>query len=235
MAPMVWTAATGRMLPAAMGGLHVRLFDIQGLLISLPVILISLSFHEFAHAWAANRLGDPTARLSGRMTMDPLAHIDPFGFILLILAGWGWAKPVPVNPYNFRRPKQGMLYTSLAGPASNVMLALVSTIVLKLALLLNVNSTFVVALLQRMILLNLGLAAFNLIPVPPLDGSKILAGLLPDRGSSVVWKLEAYGPFILIALVATGAIDVVLGPLVNGIGTVIFTIVNFIFSFWPRG
>ncbi|MGE5560044.1 MAG: site-2 protease family protein [Chloroflexota bacterium] len=213
----------------------MRLFDLQGIIISLPVILVSLSFHEFAHAWAADRLGDPTARLSGRLTMDPLAHIDPFGFILLILAGWGWAKPVPVNPYNFRRPKQGMLYTSLAGPVSNIVLALVSVVAFKIVLLMNLRNQFVISLISRMIMLNIGLAAFNLIPVPPLDGSKILAGLLPDRGSNVIWNLETYGPFILIALVATGAIDLVLGPLVNGIEAVILLIVNAVFSLVPRG
>lgn len=221
--------------PPVMGGFRVRLFDLQGIIISLPVILVSLSFHEFAHAWAADRLGDPTARLSGRLTMDPLAHIDPFGFILLILAGWGWAKPVPVNPYNFRRPKQGMLYTSLAGPVSNIVLALVSVVAFKIVLLMNLRNQFVISLISRMIMLNIGLAAFNLIPVPPLDGSKILAGLLPDRGSNVIWNLETYGPFILIALVATGAIDLVLGPLVNGIEAVILLIVNAVFSLVPRG
>lgn len=213
----------------------MRLFDVQGILISLPVIVISLSFHEFAHAWAADRLGDPTARLSGRLTMDPLAHLDPFGFILLILAGWGWAKPVPVNPFNFRRPKQGMLYTSLAGPGANVLLALLSAIAFKLLVLLNVNNSFVLAMLERMIMLNLGLAAFNLIPVPPLDGSKILAGLLPDSSASVIWNLETYGPLILIALVATGAIDYLFDPLVTVLGNAILYIVTAIFSFWPRG
>lgn len=213
----------------------MHIADLQGIIIALPVILVSLSFHEFAHAWAADRLGDPTARLSGRMTMDPLAHIDWFGFILLVLAGWGWAKPVPINPYNFRRPKQGMLYASLAGPVSNALLAFVSVIILELLFRLNVTNTFAISVVRQMVMLNLALAAFNLIPVPPLDGSKILAGLLPDRGSSLIWRLEQWGPFILIALVATGAIDYVLGPLVAGIGTAIFALANIIFSIWPRG
>lgn len=186
--------------------------DLQSLLITLPAILLALTVHEFAHGWAADRLGDPTARLSGRLTLAPLAHIDWFGLLLLVFAGWGWAKPVPINPYNFRRPKQGMLYTALAGPLSNLLFAVVTAIAIGLSVKFGLRGGIVLEMLQALCEINIVLAVFNMIPVPPLDGSRILAGLLPDRGSSLIWRLEQYGPIILIVLVVSGAIDFVLRP-----------------------
>jgi len=188
-------------------------------LIWLPAILIALTFHEFAHGWVADRLGDSTPSLQGRLTLNPLPHIDWMGFLMLMIFKFGWAKPVQVDPRNFTKvsPKQGMMLVSLAGPAMNIMLALVGMVILK-GLVIDQNSqtaTLFVTLLKPLVYINLILAAFNLIPVPPLDGSKILAGLLPDAGTRFMYSLEQYGPLILLLLIVTNSVGTVLWPLVN--------------------
>jgi Zn-dependent protease len=183
--------------------------------LTLPAIIIGLTFHEYAHGWVAKRLGDRTAEAHGRLTINPVAHLDPVGFILLLLAGFGWAKPVPVNPYNLRGDiKQGMLLVSLAGPATNFLLAVASAVLL--GLFGSMQIPYFNIIMQYMIVINVVLAIFNLIPIPPLDGSKILAGLLPGRQD---WldQLEAYGPILLIVLVFFGFrfISVLINPVVN--------------------
>ncbi len=183
--------------------------------LTLPAIIIGLTFHEYAHGWVAYRLGDRTAEAHGRLTINPVAHLDPVGFILLILAGFGWAKPVPVNPYNLRGDiKKGMLLVSLAGPATNFLLAVVSAVLL--GLFGSIQIPYFNIIMQYMIVINVVLAIFNLIPIPPLDGSKILAGLLPGRQE---WldQLESYGPILLIVLVFFGFrfISVLINPVVN--------------------
>jgi len=183
--------------------------------LTLPAIIIGLTFHEYAHGWVAYRLGDRTAEAHGRLTINPVAHLDPVGFILLILAGFGWAKPVPVNPYNLRGDiKKGMLLVSLAGPATNFLLAVVSAVLL--GLFGSIQLPYFNIIMQYMIVINVVLAIFNLIPIPPLDGSKILAGLLPGRQE---WldQLESYGPILLIVLVFFGFrfISVLINPVVN--------------------
>ncbi len=183
------------------------------LLVLLPAILIGLTFHEFAHGWVADRLGDRTARYQGRLTLNPLAHIDPVGFIMLILFKFGWAKPVPVNPYNLRTdPARGMLMVSLAGPAANLLVALVTSLILAsgLARLVPYGNLVFYLTLQ----INVILAVFNLIPVPPLDGSKIVAGLFPGR-ARFIYGMETYGTVILLLLLFTGVLGKILWPLVN--------------------
>lgn len=183
--------------------------------LTLPAIILGLTFHEYAHGWVAYRLGDTTAAAYGRLTINPVAHIDPIGFILLMLAGFGWAKPVPVNPYNFKGDiKQGMLLVSLAGPVTNLLLATISAVAL--GLFANMNIPYFNIIMQYMIIINVVLAIFNLIPIPPLDGSKILAGLLPGRQA---WldQLESYGPILLIVLVLFGFkfLSILINPVVN--------------------
>lgn len=165
------------------------------ILIVIPVILISITIHEYAHGKVADMLGDSTARLAGRLTLNPISHIDPIGFIALILVRFGWAKPVPINPYNFRDPKSGMLYVSLAGPLSNFTFAWLLSLALKFIPLVPLW----ISILQYAIWLNLALAIFNLIPIPPLDGAKILAGILPYRSALFINQLEHYG-FLLLVL-----------------------------------
>ena len=171
--------------------------------ILIPVIIFALSFHEFAHGWVAYRHGDLTAKISGRLTLNPMAHLDLFGTLALYFMGFGWAKPVPVNPRNLGNPKRDLMWISLAGPLSNFLLAFISGILLSVLLridLIGGNSTLTVVLVMSL-QINLVLGIFNFIPIAPLDGSKILGGLLPYKYHNQLAKLEYYGPRVLIGLI----------------------------------
>lgn len=198
-------------------------------LIWLPAILIALTFHEYAHGRVASFLGDDTPYYQGRLTLNPFPHIDWVGFLMLLLFKFGWAKPVQVNPYNFKKTgiKQGMMLVSLAGPGMNILLAFIGMIVLKWLLPYQAMEwgQMAIALLYPLIQINLILAAFNLIPVPPLDGAKILAGLLPDRGAALIYQMEQYGMLILLLLIVTGITGKILWPLANFMYGIIYTIV----------
>lgn len=174
--------------------------------ILIPVIIFALSFHEFAHAWAAFRLGDPTAQSYGRLTLNPLAHLDPMGAIVLYLVGFGWAKPVPVDYRYLANPKRDLLWISLAGPASNFLMALISGLLLRLLWTMGIVSSggVITTVLVMSLQINLVLGLFNFIPVPPLDGSKVLAGLLPPGNGRFLYNLEMYGPRILFAVILIG-------------------------------
>lgn len=193
--------------------------NIRQLLIMLPGLLIALSFHEYAHARAADYLGDDTPYYQGRLTINPLAHIDWLGFFMLLLVKFGWAKPVQVNPMNFKGVgiRKGMMLVSLAGPGMNFLLAVVAAVLMKLIYSLPHTGNTVVALtlLEPLLLYNVVLGIFNLIPVPPLDGSKILAGILPDSQGALLDNLERYGPIILLVLVFSGIIGRLLWPILN--------------------
>ena len=184
------------------------------LIMRLPALLVALVFHEYAHARVAYALGDPTPRYQGRLTLNPLAHLDPIGLIMLWIFRFGWARPVQVNPQNFANPRRGMLLVGLAGPLANVVLAFLSLVVLRLPI---VPGGVALSLLELFLTYNLVLAVFNLIPVPPLDGSRVLAGLLPDRAARVFDQLENKGWVILIVLIWTGAIGIILQPLMTGL------------------
>lgn len=164
-------------------------------------ILVSLTIHEFSHAWAAHLSGDDTAKINGRLTLNPLVHIDPFGFILLLVAGFGWAKPVPVNPANFRRRRLGEAMVSLAGPLANLAGVIVGIILFKLLAPFLGEANLLINFLFMFILINAVLMVFNLIPIPPLDGSHILFSALPERFSNFREKFERNGPLILIVLI----------------------------------
>ena len=177
----------------------------------VPAILISLTFHEFGHAYAAYKMGDPTARNLGRMTLNPLAHIDPIGFILLVLFGFGWAKPVPVNPRNYKNFKKGEIVVSLAGVTMNLILAVVGAMILYTMLAVNgykmmtdsVLSTIAI-ILYYFVGLNCGLIVFNLIPIPPLDGSRIVGLLIPNKIYYQIMKYERYIIIVVFVLLALG-------------------------------
>jgi Zn-dependent protease len=173
--------------------------ELDTLLIRIPAILIALTIHEFAHGYIAWRFGDPTARNAGRLTLNPLSHLDVFGTLMLFFGPFGWAKPVPVNPYYFTNPKRDGLLVSLAGPASNIALALVFGYALRL-LPISLLSPGILFFLQLCIGLNIGIAFFNLIPVPPLDGSHILAGLLPNHLIPSYYNKMRYVPMIFMGL-----------------------------------
>ena len=171
--------------------------------ILIPVIIFALSFHEFSHGWMAYRYGDPTAKNAGRLTLNPMAHLDIFGSLALYLMGFGWAKPVPVDPRYLANPKRDMMWIALAGPVSNLIVALVSGILLSVLLrlgLIGSQSPLLMVLIMSL-QINLVLAIFNFIPIPPLDGSRILGGLIPYKYQNELAKFEYYGPRILMGLI----------------------------------
>lgn len=167
--------------------------------IFLSALLIAISVHEFAHAWAATKLGDPTARLLGRLTLNPRAHLDPLGTLMILFSGFGWGKPVPFNPLNLADPHRDSALISFAGPISNLLTALIISLPYRLGLIANGSLTF--ELILTIVSINIGLAVFNLIPIYPLDGFRIVGGILPISFSAY-WETTAhYGMFLLILLV----------------------------------
>ncbi len=186
---------------------------------TIIIILIAVSVHEFAHAWAADRLGDPTAKLNGRMTLNPIAHLDPIGTLTLFLFGFGWGKPVPVDSYNLQDPRRDEALISFAGPLSNIIIAILFGLIFKLSPYQPINSNY--KILIDFLKINFGLAYFNLLPIPPLDGSKILLGFLPfETAIEVEEVLSQYGLiFLLMSFLPIfnnqSLISLILGPLVN--------------------
>ncbi|MGR3309965.1 MAG: site-2 protease family protein [Candidatus Brocadiales bacterium] len=169
-----------------------------------PGILFALTIHEFSHGWVANRLGDPTARLQGRLTLNPIAHLDLFGTLCFIFAGIGWAKPVPVNPHNFKNPRKDDILVSVAGPVSNFISAFALGMIFRLVYAFDILPPHMYMMLFYGIRINLILAFFNLIPVFPLDGSHVLKGFLPRKYAARYENFSHYGPFILLGLIMLG-------------------------------
>lgn len=179
--------------------MFLRHFDLLRTALLAPVVLFALSFHEFAHAWLANRLGDPTAREAGRVSLNPLRHLDLFGTIALFFFGFGWAKPVPINPYFLRHQARDFALTALAGPVANILAGLAFGLLFRLVNAASISG-FLPTILLLAIWINLALAAFNLIPIPPLDGSRVVYYLLPSRLAADYLRLEPFGMWILIGL-----------------------------------
>lgn len=175
--------------------------ELQVLFLRVPPILFALTAHEYAHGLVADRLGDPTARYAGRLTFNPLSHLDLWGTLMLFFWGFGWARPVPVDPGNLRNPKRDMMWISLAGPGANVFLAAMFGLVLRAVGEWRGMGDTLLYMLQFGVFISLVLAMFNLIPIPPLDGSKILMGLLPERQEYRYRRIERYGPLILMGLI----------------------------------
>mgnify|MGYP001150269727 CR=1 FL=1 len=191
-------------------------FDLNRMIMVLPGILLALTVHEFSHGYVAYQLGDPTAKNNGRLTLNPIAHIDPLGFLMLMFAGFGWAKPVPINPFFFTDRRKGTLLVSLAGPASNVIMAIFLTLFLGVLIrFLGSPGYLIQQFFMSAISINLVLAVFNLFPIPPLDGSKILISLFPSRFEQTFYQMEQYAFIILILLLFLGVIRRVLFPIVN--------------------
>ncbi len=184
--------------------------DIPSLVSTAITLLIAFTVHEFAHAWTADQLGDDTPRRNGRLSLNPLRHLDPLGTLMLLFAGFGWAKPVPINPSALeRRTPAGTMLVSVAGPFSNLVLALLGSVPFKAGLLtagLSGNSLIptVADVLQVFVFINLILLLFNLLPISPLDGEKVLTYFLPSSGQATMQRLRPYGPLILILLIVLG-------------------------------
>ena len=189
-------------------------------LLSIPIFLLALSLHEAAHGFVANKLGDPTAKLYGRLTLNPFKHFDVIGFVMLMLVGFGWAKPVPIDTRNFKKPKRDMAISAVAGPISNLLLALVFTVFFKLfslaysnpaiddALFLSTPWRLLGIFLYYGIRLNVMFAVFNLLPIPPFDGSRLVLAVLPSHIYFKIQKYERYIMLVLIILLFTGILNV---------------------------
>jgi len=199
--------------------------SISQLIIMVPPLLLALTAHEFAHGYVAFRLGDPTASVLGRLTLNPLKHLDPLGTIAFFVFHFGWAKPVPVNPAYFKNPQKDMLWVALAGPATNFSLAVISALMAKIiwlfaqlmpyslvgeAILVPLNSTLIAS-----VWINLVLCIFNFLPIPPLDGSRIVAGLLPPELARSYASFEKYGFILVILLAVTGVLSKLIIPLIK--------------------
>lgn len=210
----------------------------------LPVVLITISVHEFSHAFIANKLGDPTARNLGRLTLNPAKHIDPIGFLCMILLHFGWAKPVPVNARYFKNPKKGMAATALAGPISNILMMIVGALLLRLYCFIPYpeDNTFLYHLwivgltfFLSIMILNIYFAIFNLLPIPPLDGSRILFVLLPDKYYFSIMKYERIIMIVFLLLLVTGIITLpisfVADKILLGLGCLI-NLPEYILEIW---
>jgi Zn-dependent protease len=214
--------------------------DVPTIVISLFVVLFAITIHEASHGWAAYKMGDPTAHALGRITLNPIAHIDPIGTILLpvilIIMGappFGYAKPVPVNPLNLRNPRQDNLLISAAGPLANLSVALIAFILIKLLLMTNPTAPYMMEgvrslgnglflIIYYTILINVILAVFNMIPIPPLDGSGVLMGLISAEAAEKYDQIRPYGFMILILLIVTGIIGRILGFIMGIVNIFIF-------------
>jgi len=166
----------------------------------IPVLLFALVFHEFSHGWVANKLGDPTAKHQGRLTLNPLSHLDPFGSMMILFVGFGWAKPVPVDSRYLANPRTDMMKIAFAGPASNLLLAFIGGMLIRITGYMGPLTSMLIIFTQ----INISLAVFNMIPIPPLDGSQIFSGIMAQRNPQLVMKLQMYGPQILMGLILFG-------------------------------
>ena len=177
------------------------------LIILLPILIFSLCFHEFSHGYIAYKLGDHTAARNGRLTLNPLAHLDPIGSLMILFVGFGWAKPVPVNPVNFSNPRLDMMKVAFAGPASNLLLAFTGGLMMRLVNIVGLlQSEMFIQTLYYFILINISLAVFNMIPVAPLDGSQIFGNMISKNNPELAWKLQMYGPKILMGIILIGMV-----------------------------
>lgn len=194
-------------------------------IILAPPLLLALTVHEFAHGYVAFRLGDPTAQASGRLTLNPLKHLDPLGTIAFFIFHFGWAKPMPVNPAYFKNPQKDMLWVALAGPVTNLILAVISALMTKAVWLLAKNIPYSAmgeailvplnSVLVASVWINLVLCIFNFLPIPPLDGSRILTGILPPDLARSYASIERYGFILLIILAVSGVLSKLIIPLIN--------------------
>lgn len=194
----------------------------MGYITSLPGLLIAIVFHEFAHGYVAYRLGDNTAKEMGRLSLNPLKHLDPLGFLSMLIFRFGWAKPVPINSRYFKNRKRDIFLVSIAGIVTNFLIAIITALLLRY---LPIRSQFVANVLLMTLWYNVMLGIFNLLPFPPLDGSKILASFLPDRLEYLFYKYERYFYVILILLIVSDFIDLIMSPIINSVLNMLFKLI----------
>lgn len=190
------------------------LTSFSDLILSFPAVIIALSFHEFAHAWVAEKLGDPTPRFTGRLTLNPLAHLDILGTIMLLFFRFGWAKPVMINPANFRKPKRDMALVAISGPTMNFLLAFLFAMPFRFGIHLGWATE---RFFFNALIINISLMVFNLIPLPPLDGSRIISYFLSHKVDRYYREIERYGMLILLLLIGLGVIRKVMLPIIFSI------------------
>lgn len=210
--------------------------DITDILINIPITLLALTVHEFSHGWVSSKLGDPTPKYQGRLTLNPMAHLDLAGTLLMIFTGFGWAKPVQVDPRYYKNTKRGMALVALAGPLSNFLLMVIGLLcwyaLIVLGFYVNINESLQNALqlfIQIFIYRNAGLMVFNLIPIPPLDGSKIVGMFLPDNLYYKILQYERYCMFIIMALSLSGMLSRILLTGINFVISVVQTPLRLLF------
>lgn len=199
------------------------------MIFGIPGLIIAMTIHEYAHARVANSMGDFTPRMTGRLTLNPIAHIDPIGLLMLFFVQFGWAKPVMINPRNFRDWKKGEVLVSLAGPAANLLMAFTAMAIMAVLANIGIHERWLRAVLYLVVLYNINFAIFNMIPIPPLDGSKILMAYLPGELAYKLQGLERYSFIIFIILIATPILSIILVPIQRFIFSIMSLIVSFIF------
>ena len=205
--------------------------DFMQMIAGVPGLIIAMVVHEYAHARVAVAMGDPTPRFMGRLTLNPMSHIDPVGMLCMFVAHFGWAKPVAINPYNFRNPRMGDILVSLAGPLSNFVTAFIAMAFLFAAFAATdgAMSGGTGMVLQLIILYNISFGVFNLIPIPPLDGSHVVKDILPYPLAERMEGLERYSMFILVAFLLTPLPELILRPMVTGIWALMSMVLSFVF------
>ncbi len=208
-----------------------QLFNVEylrSLLLALPAIVIAISFHEFGHAWMANRLGDPTPRNQGRVTISPFAHIDPWGFLMLVLFHFGYGKPVYINPANFKNRKRDEILVALSGVTINLVISLVAAVLFNLlAYVFHFYNMTILTIVDLIVIININILIFNLLPIPPLDGYKVVRNLFLHKNLNFFWKVDQYGFLILLGVLMAdrlllnnfliGCLMAVTGVIYNGV------------------
>ncbi len=207
-----------------MGLINLLLKDPLSFLVLSVLLLYSVIFHELAHGWVAYRMGDATAKWLGRLTLNPIKHLDPIGSLMLLIVGFGWAKPVPVNLANIpvSSQRKGLILVSAAGITANIIIAFIALLLLRL--LSPEPGSMIYQIINLLAYINIMLAAFNLIPIPPLDGSKILMGFTPESFNRILYQIEPFGFFIVIGLLYVGALN----PLINFFQAIILAVIKVI-------
>ena len=193
------------------------MYNLSTILATIVAIAVAISVHEFGHAYSAHLLGDDTAKMYGRMTLDPAKHLDFMGLIAMLIVHIGWAKPVPVNPNNFKNYKVGNVIVSLAGVTANIITAIVCVLINK-----YINMTAINLIAQYVIVYNVGFAAFNLLPIPPLDGWGVISSFIPYKYREIAYKYESMSSIIFLVLIFTGAYSLFVSPIINLIWQILY-------------